>query len=94
MINYYTLNVSETIKLLKSSEKGLAKREVKKRLRKFGYNELQKEKRLTALIIFGSNLGRFKFRVRNDGNKQFFIKKSGGINSISKNKLFNKIIIL
>ncbi|MBA3063823.1 HAD-IC family P-type ATPase, partial [Candidatus Woesearchaeota archaeon] len=45
------------IKSLKSSEKGLTKKEAEKRLEEFGYNELQKEKRLTALTIF---LNQFK----------------------------------
>jgi len=57
MVEYYTLNISEAIKSLKSSEKGLTKNEAKKRLEEFGYNELQKEKKLTALTIF---LSQFK----------------------------------
>jgi len=57
MVNYYTLNISEAIKLLKTSEKGLTKKEAEKRVEEFGYNELQKEKRLTALTIF---LNQFK----------------------------------
>ena len=52
MTDYYNLNVSEAIKSLKSSEKGLTKNEAKKRLEEFGYNELQKEKKLTALTLF------------------------------------------
>ena len=52
MVEYYNLNISESIKSLKSSEKGLTKKEAEKRLEEFGYNELQKEKKLTALTIF------------------------------------------
>ena len=52
MTDYYNITVSEAIKSLKSSEKGLTLEEAKKRLKEFGYNELQKEKRLTALILF------------------------------------------
>ena len=52
MVDYYNINISEAIKSLKSSENGLTKHEVKKRLEEFGYNELQKEKKLTALTIF------------------------------------------
>jgi len=57
MIKYYTLNIPEAIKSLKSSEKGLTTKEAEKRLKEFGYNELQKEKGPTALIIF---LNQFK----------------------------------
>ena len=52
MVDYYTLSVSETIKSIKGFEDGLTKKEVRKRLKKFGYNELQKEKNLTVLTIF------------------------------------------
>ncbi|MCK4521254.1 MAG: cation-translocating P-type ATPase [Nanoarchaeota archaeon] len=57
MVDYYNLSISETIKSLKSSEKGLTKKEAKRRLEEFGYNELQKEKKLTILTIF---LSQFK----------------------------------
>ena len=52
MVDYYTLSTSEAIKSLKTSKNGLTKNEAEKRLEEFGYNELQKEKRLTALTIF------------------------------------------
>ncbi|MBW2966592.1 HAD-IC family P-type ATPase [Candidatus Woesearchaeota archaeon] len=52
MVDYYNISGSEAIKLLKSSEKGLTKNEAEKRLEEFGYNELQKEKRLTTLTLF------------------------------------------
>jgi len=57
MVDYYNINASEATKLLKSSEKGLTKNEAEKRLEEFGYNELQKEKKLTTLTIF---LSQFK----------------------------------
>ena len=57
MVDYYNLNISEAIKSLKSSENGSTKKEAEKRLGEFGYNELQKEKGLTALTIF---LSQFK----------------------------------
>jgi len=50
--NYYTLTAKETLKLLNTPEKGLTEKEAKKRLEKFGYNELQKGKRISALTIF------------------------------------------
>ena len=52
MMDYYTLNIFESTKSLKSSEQGLTKTEAEKRIREYGYNELQKEKRLAALNIF------------------------------------------
>jgi len=57
MGDYYNISVSKAIKSLKSSEKGLTKKEAEKRLEEFGYNELQKEKGSTALTIF---LNQFK----------------------------------
>lgn len=52
MTDYYNLDISETIKSLKSSEKGMTSEEAKKRLEEFGYNELEKEKGFTLLSIF------------------------------------------
>ncbi|MBL7055146.1 cation-translocating P-type ATPase [Candidatus Woesearchaeota archaeon] len=57
MADYYNISASGAIKSLKSSENGLTKNEAKKRLEEFGYNELQKEKKLTAITIF---LSQFK----------------------------------
>ncbi len=57
MNEYYAQKISDVIKLLKSSEKGLTKNEVEKRLSEFGYNELPKEKRFTVLIML---LNQFK----------------------------------
>jgi len=56
-MEYYNLSIPETIKNLKSSEKGLTKTEAEKRLKEYGYNELQKEKKITILTIF---LNQFK----------------------------------
>ena len=52
MIDYYTLNVSEAIKSVGSSEKGLTGREAKQRLEKYGINEIEKKKRITPFQIF------------------------------------------
>ncbi|MBW2995179.1 HAD-IC family P-type ATPase, partial [Candidatus Woesearchaeota archaeon] len=52
MIDYYTLNISEAIKSLKSSEKGLTEEEAKQRLEKYGVNEIEKRKGITPFQIF------------------------------------------
>ncbi len=52
MTDFYSLKVEEVIKSLNGSGDGLAKDEAEKRIREYGYNELQKEKRLAALSIF------------------------------------------
>ncbi len=52
MLDYYTKSIKETLKNLETKETGLSQKEAEKRLAEFGYNELQKEKKLTALIIF------------------------------------------
>ncbi|MBU1199533.1 MAG: cation-translocating P-type ATPase [Nanoarchaeota archaeon] len=52
MTDYSTLKICEAVKSLKSSETGLNEEEAKKRLDEFGYNELPKEKKFTALIMF------------------------------------------
>jgi len=50
--NYYSLNVKEVLKSLKTSEEGLTKKEAEKRLEKYGINEIEKRKRITPLQIF------------------------------------------
>ncbi|MBW2974873.1 HAD-IC family P-type ATPase, partial [Candidatus Woesearchaeota archaeon] len=50
--NYHALTVKDVLKLLDASEKGLTDKEAKKRLEKFGYNELEKGKRTPSLVIF------------------------------------------
>ncbi len=57
MTNYYSIKADEAIKTLKSSKNGLTKKEAQNRIDKFGYNELPKEKKFTALILF---LNQFK----------------------------------
>ena len=52
MSDYYSLSVSEAIKLLNSSEEGLSKEDAKKRLNDYGYNELKRKKSITAFDIF------------------------------------------
>lgn len=52
MSDYYKLKTSEILRLLKSSKSGLASDDAKKRLQEFGYNELPKDKKFTALIMF------------------------------------------
>jgi len=48
----YSLTPKEVLKQLNSSEKGLTTKEANKRIEQYGYNELKKGKRTTALQIF------------------------------------------
>ena len=50
--NYYSLNVKEVLKSLKTSEKGLTENEARERLGKYGINEIEKRKSITPLQIF------------------------------------------
>lgn len=52
MNEFYNLSINETIKSLKSSEKGLSKKEAEDRLKTKGYNELVSIKGASALTIF------------------------------------------
>ncbi|MBW2982222.1 cation-translocating P-type ATPase [Candidatus Woesearchaeota archaeon] len=53
MTNYYAQSIQDVLKNLNSdSEKGLSHSEAKKRLEKYGYNELKKGKKLTPFKIF------------------------------------------
>ena len=53
MTHYYAEKVEKVLDILNtSSDKGLSSREAKARLEKYGHNELQKEKGITALTIF------------------------------------------
>jgi Ca2+-transporting ATPase len=52
MENYHALGVEEVLASLKTSVNGLSSREAKLRLEKFGFNELEEKKRVTALQIF------------------------------------------
>ncbi|MFQ5987318.1 MAG: calcium-translocating P-type ATPase, SERCA-type [Dehalococcoidia bacterium] len=57
--NYHSFEALEVLKSFKSSEKGLTEEEAKNRLKKFGFNELRKERRITALEIFASQFKSF-----------------------------------
>lgn len=57
MENWHTLSPEKVFSLLKTSPKGLERKEVEKRLQKFGPNKLPEEKRLTRLSIL---LAQFK----------------------------------
>src|SRR3989344_684123 len=50
--NYYELTPLEAMKLLGASQKGLSAAEAKKRLEESGYNELQKGKKASTIILF------------------------------------------
>ena len=52
MTDYYSQKIAEVIKSLKTSEKGLTAAEAAKRLEEYGYNELEKGKKLSILAIF------------------------------------------
>ena len=54
MTDYYNRNVSDVIKALGSSENGLTQVEAEKRLKEFGYNELDEGEKVSALEIFFS----------------------------------------
>jgi Ca2+-transporting ATPase len=50
--NWYSISIENVFKELKSNKNGLSDEEVKKRLRKFGLNELKESKKITPLEIF------------------------------------------
>ncbi|MBN2373773.1 cation-translocating P-type ATPase [bacterium] len=52
MIEYYSTDISETLKSLGTSGKGLTENEARQRLEKYGINEIEKRKRVTPLQIF------------------------------------------
>ncbi len=52
MTDYYSQKIAEVIKSLKTSENGLTAAEAAKRLEEYGYNELEKGKKLSVLAIF------------------------------------------
>jgi len=54
---WYALPITKTFSKLRTSKAGLKESEVKQRLKKFGYNKLPEEKKLSSLIIF---LNQFK----------------------------------
>jgi len=51
MVNYYNISVSETIKALNTSEKGLTEEEAGQRLGKHGINELEKREKISPFQI-------------------------------------------
>ena len=50
--DYSRISAEQSLTLLSSSLSGLTNEEADKRLRQYGYNELPKEKKYTALIMF------------------------------------------
>ena len=52
MVNYYNLNVSDTIKSFDTSQNGLSNEEAEKRLEKYGVNELKQRDKISPLQIF------------------------------------------
>ena len=51
MVNYYNLNVSDTIKSIGTSQKGLSEEEAKKRLKEYGSNELKHNEKISPFQI-------------------------------------------
>ena len=52
MVNYYNLNVSDAIKSIDTSQKGLSEEEARKRLEKYGINELKQREKTSPFQIF------------------------------------------
>lgn len=52
MVNFHSLTIKECFKNLKSSPKGLSKKEASKRLEKHGLNKIEEEKGMSNLQIF------------------------------------------
>ncbi|MCG2789666.1 MAG: HAD-IC family P-type ATPase, partial [Actinomycetia bacterium] len=50
--NYYSLNIKEVLKSLKTFEEGLTENEARERLEKYGINEIEKRKSITPFQIF------------------------------------------
>jgi len=80
---WYTKSIDEILIGLKSSKTGLTNDEAEKRLEEFGYNELQKGKRITALIIF---INQFK-------NALLLLLIAAGILSLFLGELIESIAI-
>lgn len=60
MVEFYNLNVKEVLEKLDTNAKqGLSEKEAKKRLKKYGYNELKKIKGIHPLRIFFSQFKNF-----------------------------------
>ena len=52
MFEYHSEKIKDCFKNLKTSEQGLNKDEVEKRLKKYGFNELPEEKKVSKIVIF------------------------------------------
>lgn len=59
MNNWHTLSVKEVLKRLKTSEKGITKKEAQKRLGYYGHNELEKKVSFSILKMFFSQFNSF-----------------------------------
>ncbi len=51
MANFYNLNVSDTIKSIGTSQKGLSEEEARKRLKEYGSNELKQKEKISPFQI-------------------------------------------
>ncbi|MEM2356180.1 MAG: cation-transporting P-type ATPase, partial [Candidatus Bathyarchaeia archaeon] len=51
--HWHSLNIEEVLKRLNSSINGLTEEEAKKRLMQYGFNELEKPKKISPLKILG-----------------------------------------
>lgn len=59
-MNYHTLNIEEVEKKLNTDiEQGLTTSEAQKRIEQYGYNELEKHKKQSDLLLFSANLKTF-----------------------------------
>ncbi|MEE9323310.1 MAG: calcium-translocating P-type ATPase, SERCA-type [Candidatus Aenigmarchaeota archaeon] len=58
-VNWHEIEAKETLKRLRSSEKGLGEEEAGSRIRKFGYNEIRKERGISRIEIFASQFKSF-----------------------------------
>ena len=57
--HYHSIEALEVLRSLKSTEKGLTEEEAKKRLQELGFNELRKERRITAVEILARQFKSF-----------------------------------
>lgn len=59
-MNYHTLNIEEVEKKLNTDiEQGLTTSEAQKRIEQYGYNELEKHKKQSDLLLFFSQFKDF-----------------------------------
>jgi Ca2+-transporting ATPase len=61
--HHHSVEALEVLRSLKSSEKGLTQEETEKRLQEFGFNELRKERRITALEVFANQFKSFLIMI-------------------------------